>query len=325
MADDQKLIKEISKYSDQIGGFAGKYSSYNKFFRTDFVASCDGVGTKILLAQIARSYFSRPLQSIGIDCVAMVVNDLLCKGAMPRFFLDYFAADSLREHEFYEVLAGIQDGCEECEMELLGGETAELNGLISYGTFDVCGFGVGNIADGQELPKDNIKIGDSVVGLESSGFHSNGFTIIRQHTTKDRFNDTRQVPPVDFEWLSFLLEPTKIYVNDILKIREIGSGMWNEEEEIEIKALAHITGGGFKNVDRVLPNNLKVKYEREDVFYSHHQLFQWIQTKAEMTMEEMRNTFNCGIGMVMILSPEDAKRLPVDTIPLGRIDNNYED
>ena len=235
---------------------------------------------------------------------------------MPRFFLDYFAADSLREHEFYEVLAGIQDGCEECEMELLGGETAELNGLISYGTFDVCGFGVGNIADGSELPKDNIKIGDSVVGLESSGFHSNGFTIIRQHTTKDRFNDTRQVPPVDFEWLSFLLEPTKIYVEHIKRIRK---------SEIELKALAHITGGGFKNVDRVLPKNLRVKYEREDVFYSHHQLFQWIQTKAEMTMEEMRNTFNCGIGMVMILSPEDAKRLPVDTIPLGRIDNNYED
>ena len=316
MADDQKLIKEISKYSDQIGGYAAKYSSYNKFFKTDFATSCDGVGTKILLAQIARSYFSRPLQSIGIDCVAMVVNDLLCKGAKPRFFLDYFATDSLNEHEFYEVLAGIQEGCEECDMELLGGETAELNGLISYGTFDVCGFGIGHIRDGYELPKDNIKIGDSVVGLESSGFHSNGFTIIRQHTTRDRFNDTRQVPPVDFEWLSFLLEPTKIYVEHIKRIRK---------SEIELKALAHITGGGFKNVDRVLPKNLRVKYEREDVFYSHHQLFQWIQTKAEMTMEEMRNTFNCGIGMVMILSPEDAKRLPVDTIPLGRIDNNYED
>ena len=316
MADDQKLIKEISKYSDQIGGYAAKYSSYNKFFKTDFATSCDGVGTKILLAQIARSHFSRPLQSIGIDCVAMVVNDLLCKGAKPRFFLDYFATDSLNEHEFYEVLAGIQEGCEECDMELLGGETAELNGLISYGTFDVCGFGIGHIRDGYELPKDNIKIGDSVVGLESSGFHSNGFTIIRQHTTKDRFNDTRQVPPVDFEWLSFLLEPTKIYVEHIKRIRK---------SEIELKALAHITGGGFKNVDRVLPDNLRVKYEREDVFYSHHQLFQWIQTKAEMTMEEMRNTFNCGIGMVMILSPEDAKRLPVDTIPLGRIDNNYED
>ena len=250
----------------------------------------------------------------------MVVNDLLCKGAMPRFFLDYFATDSLNEHEFYEVLAGIQEGCEECDMELLGGETAELNGVISVGTFDVCGFGIGHIGDGYELPKDNIKIGDSVVGLESSGFHSNGFTTIRKYTT-----DVDTHEPMGIEWLSFLLEPTKIYVNHIKKIREIGFGTWNEEEPIEIKALAHITGGGFKNVDRILPKNLRVQYDREDVFYSHHQLFQWIQTKAEMTMEEMRNTFNCGIGMVMILSPEDAKRLPVDTIPLGRIDNNYED
>ena len=319
MADDQKLIKEISKYSDQIGGFAGKYSlPYPKVGsigqRRELVASCDGVGTKIMLAQIASIYYSRPLQSIGIDCVAMVVNDLLCKGADPLFFLDYYASDSLREQEFYQVLAGIQEGCEVCGMELLGGETAELNGIISYGTFDVCGFGLGIIVD--ELPKENIKVGDSVVGLTSSGFHSNGYTIIRQHTARDRFNDTRQTPPVDVEWMLYLLEPTTIYVEHIERIRK---------SNVELKALAHITGGGFKNVDRVLPNNLRVKYEREDVFYSHHQLFQWIQTKAEMTMEEMRNTFNCGIGMVMILSPEDAKRLPVDTIPLGRIDNNYED
>ena len=124
MADDQKLIKEISKYSDQIGGYAAKYSSYNKWFRTDFATSCDGVGTKILLAQVAKNYHKRPLQSIGIDCVAMVVNDILCKGAVPKFFLDYYASDSLREDEFYQVLAGIQEGCEECEMELIGGETA---------------------------------------------------------------------------------------------------------------------------------------------------------------------------------------------------------
>ena len=115
-----------------------------------------------------------------------------------------------------------------------------------------------------------------------------------------------------------------------MKIREIGSGTSFtdskiKEEPIEIKALAHITGGGFENVNRVLPDNLTVMYDREDEFYSHHQLFQWIQTKAKMTMEEMRSTFNCGIGMVMILSPEDANRLPIDTIPLGKIENNYED
>ena len=305
----ENLIEGISKYSDQIGGFAGKYTlPYPKVGSTsekrELVASCDGVGTKILLAQFAKSYYSRPLQSIGIDCVAMVVNDLLCKGADPKFFLDYYASDNLKEHEFYQVLAGIQDGCEECGMELLGGETAELNGLISYGTFDVCGFGVGTIVD--ELPKDNIRVGDSVVGLASSGFHSNGFTIIRKHTSD---KDTHK--PVDIKWISYLLEPTTIYVKHIEKIREA---------RVELKALAHITGGGFKNVDRVLLENFRVRYEREDVFYSHYQLFQWIQTKADMTMKEMRETFNCGVGMVMILSPEEVKKLPVDYIHLGEIE-----
>ena len=309
MESEHKYIQEISKYSDQIGGFAGKYTlPYLKVGSTsekrELVASCDGVGTKILLAQTARSYYSRPLQSVGIDCVAMVVNDLLCKGADPLFFLDYYASDNLKEQEFYQVLAGIQEGCEESGMELLGGETAELNGLISYGTFDVCGFGVGTIVD--ELPKDNIQVGDSVVGLASSGFHSNGFTIIRKHTSD---KDTHK--PVDIKWISYLLEPTTIYVKHIEKIREA---------RVELKALAHITGGGFKNVDRVLLENFRVRYEREDVFYSHYQLFQWIQTKADMTMKEMRETFNCGVGMVMILSPEEVKKLPVDYIHLGEIE-----
>ena len=201
MADDQKLIKEISKYSDQIGGFAGKYGN--------LVASCDGVGTKILLAQTAKKYHNRPLQSIGIDCVAMVVNDLLCKGAKPKFFLDYFAADRIREDEFYYILEGIHEGCVESEMELMGGETAELNGIITSDAFDVCGFGVGFIVD--ELPKDNIVVGDSVIGLKSSGFHSNGFTIIRQSLMDQNYMTTRS----DEDMIDNFLEPTIIYVKDI--------------------------------------------------------------------------------------------------------------
>ena len=309
MADDQKLIKGISKYSDQIGGFAGKYSlPYPKVGsigqKRELVASCDGVGTKILLAQIARDYYKRPLQSIGIDSVAMVVNDLLCKGAVPKFFLDYYASDNIREDEFYQVLAGIQEGCEEAEIELIGGETAELKGVISEGAFDVCGFGVGTIID--ELPKDNIVVGDSVVGLESSGFHSNGFTIIRQALMDQYYVATRS----DIEWISYLLEPTKIYVNHIKMIREDG---------VEIKALAHITGGGFKNVDRILPDNLRVAYKQTSGYYAHRQLFGWIQAKTNMTVEKMRSTFNCGIGMVIILSPEEVEHLPVDSIYLGEI------
>ena len=296
MYSECNYIQEISKYSDQIGGFAGKCGN--------LIASCDGVGTKILLAQIARDYYKRPLQSIGIDCVAMVVNDLLCKGAVPKFFLDYYASDSLREDEFYQVLAGIQEGCEECEMELIGGETAKLNGIISEGTFDVCGFGVGAIID--ELPKDNIVVGDSVVGLESSGFHSNGFTIIRQSLMDQNYMTTRS----NEDMIDNFLEPTKIYVKDIELIRESG---------IKIKALAQITGGGFKNVDRVLPDNLKVAYKQTNGYYAHPHHFEWIQSKTNMSKEKMRNTFNCGIGMVIVLSPEEVEKLPVDSIHLGEI------
>ena len=296
MADDQKLIKEISKYSDQIGGFAGKYGN--------LVASCDGVGTKILLAQTAKKYHNRPLQSIGIDCVAMVVNDLLCKGAKPKFFLDYFAADRIREDEFYEILEGIHEGCVESEMELMGGETAELNGIITSDAFDVCGFGVGFIVD--ELPKDNIVVGDSVIGLKSSGFHSNGFTIIRQSLMDQNYMTTRS----NEDMIDNFLEPTKIYVKDIELIRESG---------IKIKALAHITGGGFKNVDRILPDNLKVEYKQSNGYYSHPHHFKWIQSRTNMSKEKMRSTFKCGIGMVIVLSPEEVEKMPVESIHLGEI------
>ena len=296
MESEHKYIREISKYSDQIGGFAAKYGN--------LVASCDGVGTKILLAQIANKEYGRPLNSIGIDCVAMVVNDLLCKGAEPMFFMDYYASDKLVEREFYDVLSGIQDGCVEAGMELVGGETAELNGVISKGTFDVCGFGIGKLID--ELPKDNICIGDSVIGLTSTGFHSNGFTLLRKHIEH----------PCSAYELSILLKPTKIYVNDIETIREAG---------VPIKALAHITGGGFKNVNRILPDDMEVNYIETDSYYAHDKLFQNIQERANLTMEEMRDIFNCGIGMVMIISPEDIVDLPIDYVYLGEIDGKSKD
>ena len=171
MVDDQKLIKGISKYSDQIGGFAGKHGN--------LIASCDGVGTKILLAQLAKKKFNRSLKTIGIDCVAMVVNDLLCSGGEPLFFLDYFCSAKINEEDFNEVLEGIYVGCQLTGMELIGGETAELPNIIEKNTFDVCGFGVGLKND--ELPKSNMKVGDKIVGLPSSGFHSNGYTLLRKH------------------------------------------------------------------------------------------------------------------------------------------------
>ena len=312
MADkNDKLVEGIKQYSKQIGGYAGEYTlplpkvGFGYSYSRTLVASCDGVGTKILLAQVAKNHHNRSLDTIGIDCVAMVANDLLCSGAEPLFFLDYFCSANVNEEDFNEVLEGIHEGCVESEMELIGGETAELPDIIEKDTFDVCGFGVGRIKE-ESLPKDNIVVGDSVIGLKSSGFHSNGFTIIRQALMDKYYIDTRS----DIDFLDNLLEPTKIYVKDIDLIRKAG---------VNIKALAHITGGGFKNVDRILPDNLKVAYKPHYGYYAHPHHFEWIQSKTKMTKEKMRNTFNCGIGMVIVLSSEEVEKIPVDSIHLGEI------
>ena len=283
MVDDQKLIKGISKYSDQIGGFAGKHGN--------LIASCDGVGTKILLAQLAKKKFNRSLKTIGIDCVAMVVNDLLCSGGEPLFFLDYFCSAKINEEEFNEVLEGIYVGCQLTGMELIGGETAELPNIIEKNTFDVCGFGVGLKTD--ELPKSNMKVGDKIIGLPSSGFHSNGYTLLRKHVWSRMEKD----------FIYKLLEPTIIYKDEVNALKKEG---------IEIKGLAHITGGGFNNVNRILPDNLyanlRLYDQNETIFFRHEKLFQWIQKEANLTKKEMMATFNCGVGMVVIV-PDDSNWL----------------
>ena len=274
-----KLVNGIKQYSDQIGGFAAVYG--------DMVASCDGVGTKILLAKQAYKKFQRPLNSIGIDCVAMVVNDLICKGANPQFFLDYFAADYIREWEFEQVLAGIHEGCSQAGMELIGGETAELDKVIAYDAFDVCGFGVGRV--NYPLPR-NIQKGDCVIGLYSTGFHSNGYSLIRKHV---------DVLKADEELVNKLLEPTKIYVDDIDKIKKLG---------ITINALAHITGGGWDNIYRVLPEGTSIDWVGNEYPY-YKPLFKWIEEKANLTYKQMFSTFNCGIGMMVVIPNDHLKRM----------------
>ena len=295
MNKNDKLVEGIKQYSKQIGGYAGEYavpSSPDPFgpsvLEQKLVASCDGVGTKILLAQMAKKKYNRPLTTIGVDCVAMVVNDLLCNGCDPLFFLDYFCSANINEEDFNEVLEGIHVGCELAGMELIGGETAELPGIIKNGAFDVCGFGVGKITD--KLPKlDTMKAGDKLVGLPSSGFHSNGYTLIRQHV---EVNDAK-------DFIYSLLEPTIIYNSEIIALKKEG---------IEIKGLAHITGDGYNNVNRVLPEhlyaNIRLNATNETKFFRHEKLFQWIQKEAKLTKKEMMAIFNCGIGMVVIV-PDD--------------------
>ena len=231
------------------------------------------------------------MKTIGIDCVAMVVNDLLCSGGEPLFFLDYFCSAKINEEEFNEVLEGIYVGCQLTGMELIGGETAELPNIIEKNTFDVCGFGVGLKTD--ELPKSNMKVGDKIVGLPSSGFHSNGYTLLRKHVWSRMEKD----------FIYKLLEPTIIYKDEVNALKKEG---------IEIKGLAHITGGGFNNVNRILPDNLyaniRLYDQNETIFFRHEKLFQWIQKEANLTKKEMMATFNCGVGMVVIV-PDDSNWL----------------
>ena len=337
MNKNDRLVEGIKQYSNQIGGYAGEYSlSYPQCgsigTSKKLVASCDGVGTKILLAKHAKKKFGRSLKSIGIDCVAMVVNDLLCNGCDPLFFLDYFCAENINEEDFNEVLEGIYLGCSQTGMELIGGETAELPGIIKNGAFDVCGFGVGLIDE--KLPiLDTMKVGDKLVGLPSSGFHSNGYTLIRQHMRlhlEANIEEHRDALD-EKDFIYSLLEPTIIYSSEINALKKA---------DIEIKGLAHITGDGYNNVNRVLPNHLSANISlwdpeqtgnptNETRFFRHDKLFQWIQKEAKLTKKEMMATFNCGVGMVVII-PADSdwtylSHVLKDHLMLGELEEKQYD
>ena len=296
----ERTVDYIKKYSDQIGGYGGEYKHKTQNFFGNLLACVDGVGTKILTAQYAQRKYNRDISSLGIDCVAMVVNDMICKGADPLFFLDYYASSKLDEESFYQIIDGIHMGCEEAGMQLLGGETAEMNGVIEQGTFDVCGFGVGEIIN--ELPY-NVSKGDVVIGLFSHGLHSNGFALI----------NTADLDQYDEQFINTLLTPTKIYFDEVKKIRH----------DCVINALAHITGGGLSNIDRVIPDNLKVKYLMSEGYFDHIELFNKIQTDFDVDYQEMRNTFNCGVGMVVIMHPDELVNMPhKDFIILGELIEN---
>ena len=303
-SESSNRVKQLAeKYvENDLRGYAGKYEN--------LVSSADGVGTKILLAQYARVSYNRPLCSLGQDVVAMVVNDLICQGAEPLFFLDYFASSKIPNDQFHEVLDGIHEACDSINIPLLGGETAKLPGIITDGTFDVAGFGVGKINRIEDELPNNIQVGDIVLGLKSSGFHSNGFTIIRDNIS---WRDTSRP-----DFLNSLLEPTKIYAKDIKKLT-ICNG---NSKQVKIKGLAHITGGGFTNIGRILPENTELKYDHaflyENDYPAHADLFRWVQEGQGLTLEEMYSTFNCGIGMVVIVSKED-----YDTLQKPLINANY--
>ncbi len=286
----EKLVKRIKGIARGIGGFSGLYPMEMARYKKPFlVASTDGVGTKLKIAQLVRKH-----DTVGIDLVAMCVNDIITCGAKPMFFLDYFATGKLDVGVAEEVIKGIHKGCLQGGCPLIGGETAEMPGLYKKGEYDLAGFCVGIVEREEVIDGKKIKPGDIIFGLPSSGLHSNGFSLVRKIFSQ------RELKSLGKE----LLKPTKIYVKDILSVRSI------------VRGIAHITGGGFiDNIPRILPQRCQGIIHKG--YWKVPRIFQLVQKKGKIKEEEMFHTFNMGIGMVLIVSPAKRKRL-LSRLPQAR-------
>ena len=293
-----KAIKPIVKATSrsgsdtEIGGFGGLFDLKAAGFSDPvLVAANDGVGTKLKIAIETGKH-----DTVGIDLVAMCVNDLVVQGAEPLFFLDYFATGKLDVEAATDVIAGIAEGCKQANCALIGGETAEMPGMYAKDDYDLAGFAVGAAERGTLLPT-NVKAGDVLIGLASSGVHSNGFSLVRRILEANNLSFTDPAPFAEGKSIGeALLEPTRIYVRSTLKaIRETGG----------IKALAHITGGGFpENIPRVLPDGLAAHLDLATV--TPPPVFGWLQKLGGVANKEMLRTFNCGVGMIIVAEPEKA-------------------
>jgi phosphoribosylformylglycinamidine cyclo-ligase len=276
----------------EIGGFGGLFDLKRAGFKDPIlVAGTDGVGTKVKIAIETGKH-----ATIGIDLVAMSVNDLVVQGAEPLFFLDYFACGKLEPHVGAEVVKGVAAGCREARCALIGGETAEMPGLYAAGDYDLAGFSVGAVERDALLPR-SVAAGDVVLGLASSGLHSNGYSLARKVVEQSGLAWDAPCPFAPGMTLGdAMLAPTRIYVRSCLAaIRESGG----------VKALAHITGGGFtENIPRVLPEGLGVRVDLARVPFTP--LFRWLAATGGIAEQEMLRTFNCGVGMVVVVAADKA-------------------
>ena len=280
----------------EIGGFGGLFDLKAAGF-TDpvLVAANDGVGTKLKIAIDANIH-----DTVGIDLVAMCVNDLVVQGAEPLFFLDYFATAKLDPDQGAAIVEGIAEGCRQSGCALIGGETAEMPGMYSRGDYDLAGFAVGAAERGKLLPAGDLAEGDVILGLGSSGVHSNGFSLVRKIVELSGLAWDAPAPFAEGVSLgAALLTPTRIYVKPLLKtIRETGA----------IKALAHITGGGFpENIPRVLPKHLAAEIDLASI--KPPAVFSWLSKTGGVARNEMLRTFNCGVGMIVVVAAADAARV----------------
>ncbi|EEO28321.1 phosphoribosylformylglycinamidine cyclo-ligase [Oxalobacter paraformigenes] len=273
-----------------IGGFGALFEIGNKYREPVLVSGTDGVGTKLKLAFLLNRH-----DTVGIDLVAMSVNDILVQGAEPLFFLDYFACGKLDVNTATDVIKGVAAGCEQAGCALIGGETAEMPGMYPDGEYDLAGFAVGAVEKSAIIDGTKIVPGDVVIGLASSGIHSNGYSLVRKIVEVAKPDLS-----ADFDGRSLadaLMAPTRIYVKPLLSLMS----------SIEVKGMAHITGGGLvENVPRVLQNHLTAVLKKEA--WSMPPLFNWLQKHGNVADEEMHRVFNCGIGMVVIVSKENADK-----------------
>ena len=282
-----------------LGGFGGLFDLKRAGF-TDpiLVASNDGVGTKLKIAIDTGQH-----KTIGIDLVAMCVNDLVVAGAEPLFFLDYFAAGKLDVATGRDVIAGISEGCREAGCALIGGETAEMPGLYQGNDYDLAGFAVGAVERGEILPRSDVAVGDVLIGLPSSGVHSNGYSLVRKLVAGEGLAWDAAAPfAPDKTVAEALLVPTRLYVSVLLRaLRATGGGGASGA----IKALSHITGGGLtENLPRVLPDTVAARIDLGA--WSLPSVFGWLAKVGHLADEDMLRTFNCGIGMVLVAAKEKA-------------------
>jgi phosphoribosylformylglycinamidine cyclo-ligase len=293
-----------------IGSFAGAYALPTGYKEPVILSATDGVGTKLRIA-----IESGKLDTVGIDLVAMCVNDLICNNGTPMFFLDYYATGKLLPKNAKDVVAGIAEGCRRSECALVGGETAEMPGMYQNDDYDLAGFCVGIVNKDKIIDGTQVKAGDKLLGLASSGPHSNGYSLIRKIIDTQKADLDQDF--ADGKTLGqSLLEPTRIYVKSILKLIE----------KIDIHAISHITGGGLlENIPRVLPDNCCASINKQS--WQLPAIFNWLQEKGNIEQQEMYRTFNCGIGLVLCVSAEDEdtaiKSLQDsgETVyPLGQID-----
>jgi len=292
----KKHIARTMVFGDtsDVGGFGGLFHlDMTGMKEPVLVSGTDGVGTKLKIAFLMNKH-----DTVGIDCVAMCVNDIICVGAKPLYFLDYIACGKNYPEKIAQIVSGVAEGCVQGRSALIGGETAEMPGFYPEDEYDLAGFSVGVVDKSKVLDKNTIKAGDVIIGLPSSGVHSNGFSLVRKVLDVENIDLNEKLDALDGKSIGeTLLTPTKIYVEPMLKLFDA----------VNVKSVAHITGGGFyENIPRSLPEGIGVKIQRSAVKVLP--IFKLIAEKGNIPERDMFNTFNMGVGMTCIVAKEDAEK-----------------